>query len=281
MPVLSPLVGVEWLLEHLGDPRLQILDVRWSVASGAQRHAYLSGHLPGAQFIDLDHDLAGPAGPRGRHPLPSPGAFATAMRRAGVSAASKVIAYDEVTGAAARAWWLLRAGGHGRVQVLDGGMAAWLAAGGPLEEGPVTAPTGDFSCSGFGGWLSADETADLVRRGGMLLDARSRERFQGSPSPLDPRPGHVPGAQSLPWTDAYREGSVAGRPELEAALARASGGRPPEAAYCGSGVTACALILALESHGYPGVRLFPGSWSEWALDPDRPAELSGSRPAGP
>ncbi len=270
----SPLVGVEWLREHLRDPGLRLLDVRWSVGTGPDLPAYLEGHLPGASFVDLDRDLAGPPGPRGRHPLPTAQGFSEAMRSAGVNRRDRVIAYDEVTGAAARAWWLLRAAGHPRVEVLDGGLEAWRAGGGELEGGRTESGAGDFTARGFAGWVDADGTAALLAAGSVVVDARSPERFRGEPSPLDPRPGHIPGARSLPWTVAY-EGGVVDPARLRAELARASPDAPPGAAYCGSGVTACALILALESQGVSGVKLYPGSWSEWAQDPQRPAELAG------
>src|ERR1035437_7965089 len=248
----QPLVGAPWLRAHLEDPDLTILDVRWALPKGADQGSYLATHLPGARFVDLDQELAGPPGPAGRHPLPSAEQFTKAMQQAGVSKASRVVAYDGGSGSAARAWWLLRAAGHTQVAVLKGGLQSWIA---------------------FRGGVSAAETARLLASGAAVLDARSRERFRGAPSPLDPRPGHIPGAGSLPWTEAYRDGQVIADEELAARSAAATGGRRPAVAYCGSGVTACSLILALESAGIPGVQLYPGSWSEWARDPGRPAEV--------
>lgn len=269
----QPLVGATWLHAHLEDPDLTILDVRWALPKGADQGSYLATHLPGARFVDLDQELAGPPGPAGRHPLPSAEQFTKAMQQAGVSKASRVVAYDGGSGSAARAWWLLRAAGHTQVAVLNGGLQSWIASGGPLENGAVPAEPGDFAATSFRGWVSAAETARLLASGAAVLDARSRERFRGAPSPLDPRPGHIPGAGNLPWTEAYRDGQVIADEELAARSAAATGGRPPAVAYCGSGVTACSLILALESAGIPGVQLYPGSWSEWARDPGRPAEV--------
>ncbi len=268
-----PFVTSAWLTEHLGEPGLTVLDVRWALPDGADRSSYLEAHIPGARFVDLDQELADPPGPRGRHPLPSRERFTAAMQRAGVNGNGLVIAYDAGTAAAARAWWLLRAGGHPGARVLDGGLAGWIASGGVVEAGDVEAGPGDFVAQGFRGWITAEETTHLVASGQAVVDARTSDRFQGGTSPYDPRPGHVPGAHSLPWMDAYRAGRVLPSEELVSLMNEATGGRAPAAAYCGSGVTACALILALESAGIRDVRLYPGSWSEWAQDPERPVEL--------
>ncbi|MGC1183857.1 MAG: sulfurtransferase [Candidatus Dormiibacterota bacterium] len=268
----APFVSPAWLTKHLGDPDLALLDVRWALPEGADRQSYLAGHIPGARFVDLDQALAGLPGSSGRHPLPTPERFSQSMQAAGVSRVGRVVAYDGGSGAAARAWWLLRAAGHARAMVLDGGLAAWIAAGGEVEEGEVAVEPGDFAATSFRGWVSADQTSDLVESGALVLDARTRERFDGAPSPLDPRPGHIPGAKSLPWTDGYRNGRVLPPEELAERTREAGGEKPPAVVYCGSGVTACSLILALESGGFEGVLLYPGSWSEWAQDPQRPVE---------
>lgn len=268
-PVVDPI----WLRAHLGDPDLVLLDVRWALPEGADRAGYLAGHIPGARFVDLDGELADPPGPAGRHPLPTPQRFSQAMRRAGVSGDSRVVVYDAGTAAAARAWWLLQATSHPWAGVLDGGLRAWTASGGPLERLEPPAGAGDFHATSFAGWVSADQMSQLLASGATVLDARSGERFRGEPSPLDPRPGHVPGARSWPWTEAFRDGGVLQPDAIAARSAAISGDGPPAVAYCGSGVTACALILALESAGISGVRLYPGSWSEWAQDRERPVEV--------
>jgi thiosulfate/3-mercaptopyruvate sulfurtransferase len=267
-----PFVSPAWLLAHLGDPDLRILDARWSLAGGAGSEEYRQGHVPHALFIDLDHELASPPGPGGRHPLPDPERFSAAMRERGVGAQSRVVVYDQATGAAARAWWLLRAAGHPLVSVLDGGLGAYLEVGGALTAEIDQLAPGDFAAGGFQGWLPADEIAPAQAGGAVVLDARSRDRFRGDPNPLDPRPGHLPGARSLPWTELYEDGRVRGRGEVLERLAAAHDQTGPVVAYCGSGVTACALLLALNSAGFDTGRLYPGSWSEWGGDHSRPAE---------
>ncbi len=178
------------------------MDVRWSIASGPERQDYLSAHIPGAAFVDLDQDLAGPAGAGGRHPLPDAAQFTAAMRRAGVAAGRGVVVYDAATSmAAARAWWLLRYFGHDDVVVLDGGLAAWTAAGGAVESGEPSVEPGDFEAHPGGmPVLDADGAAEIARRG-VLLDARAPERFLGQHEPLDPVAGHIPGARNRPTTE--------------------------------------------------------------------------------
>jgi thiosulfate/3-mercaptopyruvate sulfurtransferase len=194
------------------------------------------------------------------------------MRARGVGAQNRVVVYDQVTGAAARAWWLLRAAGHPLVSVLDGGLSAYLEVGGELTTSIDQVPSGDFGSGGFQGWLPADEIVPAQAGGAVVLDARSKDRFRGDPNPLDPRPGHLPGARSLPWTELYEDGRVRGREEVLERLAAARAESAPVVAYCGSGVTACALLLALTSAGFDTGRLYPGSWSEWGGDRSRPVE---------
>jgi thiosulfate/3-mercaptopyruvate sulfurtransferase len=244
------------------------------------RDDYLTGHIPGAAFVDLETELAGPAGTGGRHPLPGLETFQAAMRRAGVDQRGSVVVYDATGGlAAARAWWLLRYFGHPKVSVLDGGLTAWTAAGHPLQGGPEEAPEGDFQArAGAMPMLDAGGAAALARRG-VLLDARAPERFRGDHEPIDPVAGHIPGAVNLP-TAQNLDGS--GR-FLDADRLRgrfATAGIRPEVevgAYCGSGVTAAHEVLALEVAGFPGAALYPGSWSEWVIDPARPV-ATGAEP---
>lgn len=272
---MSPLIGVDELAEALASPDEPpaVLDVRWSLTGPPGREAYDEGHLFGAQFVDLDTDLADPPGPRGRHPLPDPDRFAAVMRRAGVGTRRPVVVYDQADGSsAARAWWLLRHHGHPDVRVLDGGYDAWVAAGGMTTELVNSVPEGDFTASpGTCPVLDADDAAALPRSG-VLLDARAPERFRGESEPVDPVAGHIPGAVNAPTatnTGADGHWLPAGelRSRFEASGVRAGG---EVGAYCGSGVTAAHEVLALEVAGFEGAALYPGSWSEWITDPSRP-----------
>ena len=258
-----------------------VLDVRWDLVHGARHDQFAEGHIPGAAFIDLGADLADPVRPGGsggRHPLPEPERFAAAMRSAGVSADRPVVAYDGSSGlAAARAWWLLRHHGHDAVSVLDGGLAAWEKSGGATVAGPPGVGTpGDFAARpGALPVIDADQASALARAD-VLLDARAAERFSGATEPVDPVGGHIPGARSRPTTqNLHADGGFAPAHALAAAFAEI--GATPEAhvgVYCGSGVTACHQLLALEIAGITGAALYPGSWSDWVSDPSRPVARS-------
>jgi thiosulfate/3-mercaptopyruvate sulfurtransferase len=252
-----------------------VLDCRWQLAGGADRAGYDRGHLPGAVFVDLDRDLSGPPGrgvdQGGRHPLPDPAAFQAAMRRAGVGAARPVVAYDQgEPGGAARAWWLLGWFGHPDVRVLDGGLPAWVAAGLPLVTEVPDPDPGDFSARPGGRSLLDAAGAARLAAAGVLLDARAPARYQGLEEPVDPVAGHVPGARSLPMADLVGEHGLA-PPDAVRRAAEASGVGPgtPVGTYCGSGVVAAHLVLALETAGIPAA-LYAGSWSDWVTDPSRP-----------
>ena len=268
-----------------------LLDVRWRLGGPPGIERYREGHLPGARFVDLDRDLAGPPGAGGRHPLPDAGAFEAAMRRAGVSDGRPVVVYDESDSmAAARAWWLLRYFGHQQVQVLDGGYQAWVAADQPIETGPAPAPpAGTFTASpGHLPLLDAAGAARVAREG-VLLDARAAERYRGEVEPVDPVAGHIPGAVSAPTTGNTAPGrplpgsrrrcgpGSAGwesfpRPGRRRTAADGRGPRPAPVTtgvYCGSGVTAAHEVLALSLAGIPAA-LYVGSWSDWITDPERP-----------
>jgi thiosulfate/3-mercaptopyruvate sulfurtransferase len=249
-----------------------LLDVRWELGGPPGRPQYLHGHIPGAAFVDLETALSGTPGEGGRHPLPPPAAFEAAMRAAGVSGDRTVVVYDAGNSmAAARAWWLLRYFGHPHVAVLDGGLAAWVAAGLPLEAGPVSVPEGDFVARPGGMPLLDAAGAAALARAGVLLDARAGERFRGEREPIDPVAGHIPGAVNLPATELldahgrFLDAAVL-RERFEAAGVR---GGTAVGAYCGSGVTAAHEVLALTVAGYPDAALYVGSWSEWIRDPDR------------
>lgn len=283
---MSPLVTVDRLravLAAAGGPTL--LDVRWSLGGPPGRVGYEFGHLPAAVFVDLDRELAAPAGSGGRHPLPDPRAFSTAMRSAGVRGDRPVVVYDQRDAtAAARCWWLLRDAGHRDVSVLDGGYDAWLAAGQPVETGPGTPPaTGDLEpACGAMPRLSADEAA-VVARTGVLLDARAAQRYRGEVEPVDGVAGHMPGAVSAPTSDNVGDDGrmlpVADLAARFAALGVTEAGDGQVGVYCGSGVTAAHQVLALEVAGF-AASLWPGSWSEWVADParsDRPV-ATGAAP---
>jgi thiosulfate/3-mercaptopyruvate sulfurtransferase len=258
-----------------------VVDVRWKLGGPPGREEHARGHVPGAIYVDLEQDLSGGPDPAaGRHPLPAAADFERALRAWGVRQAGSVVAYDDVGGtSAARAWWLLRWAGYDAVRVLDGGLAAWVAAGGELETGPVAPPGGGDVVVHPGALpvLDADEAAAVVRDG-ILLDARASERYRGEVEPIDPVAGHVPGAVSAPTTENLdAEGRFLPPDRLRARFAdlgvRAG---VPIGAYCGSGVTAAHELLALEVAGLDGV-LYPPSWSGWISDRDRPVVTGRER----
>ena len=260
---MGPLVDAGRLSERLGT--VAVVDCRFTLgAPGAGEKGYLSGHVPGAAFLDLDRDLAAPPGDRGRHPLPAPEEFEVAARRAGIGAGAHVVAYDEAgEGGAARLWWLLRHFGHPRVSVLDGGLDGWRSAGLPLAAGPENVEAGDFRAHAREGDIA--EADELLAGERLLLDARAPERFRGEVEPIDPVAGHIPGARNVPFAELAPGGAFLPAEELRERLqgAGASPGREL-VAYCGSGVTACTLVLAAELAGVGPARLYPGSWSEWS-----------------
>jgi thiosulfate/3-mercaptopyruvate sulfurtransferase len=278
----GPLTDVGALARALAGPAPPVLlDVRWRLGGPPGIEAYRAGHLPRAVFVDLDADLAAEPGPAGRHPLPAAGRFQEAMRRAGVSTGSTVVAYDDADAtSAARAWWLLRYFGHRGCQVLDGGFRAWRAAGGQVATGGCAAPGGgDFTARpGHMPVLDADAAASLARRG-HLLDARARERYRGEREPIDPVAGHIPGAVSAPTTaNVGANGRFLPAAGLRARFATlgAAGRDGMVGVYCGSGVTAAHEVLALELAGY-SASLYVGSWSNWVADPARPVATGPER----
>ncbi|MFD5886023.1 sulfurtransferase [Streptomyces sp. NPDC060334] len=265
----------ELMSEMTGSTPPVLLDVRWQLGGPDQRPAYEAGHLPGAVYVDLDHELAGPVsatGLGGRHPLPDPEAFGAVMRRAGVRAGVPVVAYDGGQGwAAARAWWLLRWTGHTDVRVLDGGLKAWTAAGGAVTTDTPSPAKGDFKPNpGALEVLDADGAAALARSG-VLLDARAGERYRGEVEPIDRVGGHVPGAVSAPTSENVdADGRFLTAASLRARFeALGAAGQAPVAVYCGSGVSGAHEVLALDVAGIPSA-LYAGSWSDWSSDPARP-----------
>jgi thiosulfate/3-mercaptopyruvate sulfurtransferase len=274
---VSPLIEVDALRARLDDPTLLLVDCRYELGNAPWgRSAYDAGHIPGALFASMDEDLSGPRrADAGRHPLPSSAAFAATLGRWGFSSASHVVAYDQNNGArAARLWWMLRARGHDAIQVLNGGLAAWQAASQPMTQAVTPRAPTPVEPREFAGLLaSADVVVALAAQNITLVDARDAERFAGRNETIDPVPGRVPGALNHPFTNnlsstqhflpaaelRQRWSHVLDRPQLA-----------PVVAMCGSGITGCHNLLALELAGHTGARLYAGSYSEWITDPSRP-----------
>jgi thiosulfate/3-mercaptopyruvate sulfurtransferase len=268
----------------MGEPRCAILDCRFELSQpewGAR--AYAAGHIPHALYAHLDHDLAAPVtATSGRHPLPSVEEWSSTLARWGIDERVQVVAYDQGNGAyAARAWWLLRWVGHSEVAVLNGGYAAWLAQGLPVSTELTARPPRQFTAH-----LAAQEPlgSEAVRRALaaheiLLVDARGADRFAGKNETIDPVAGHVPGALSAPFTANL---DAQGRFLDAAALHRrwqsllGTHSAREVVSMCGSGVTACHNLLALEVAGFPGAQLYAGSWSEWIRDPQRPIAREGN-----
>ena len=256
-----------------------VVDCRFDLMNpDAGRAAYDRGHVPGAWYAHLDRDLAGPRTPEsGRHPLPDADALRALFTRFGITRASRVVAYDDGHGAiAARLWWLLRWMGHEAVALLDGGFAAWQRAGLPVSTDPPANASGEVF-QGEPGHMpvrDAGQVEAALDRGSIrLIDVRAEDRFLGRSEPIDPRAGHVPGALNLPFAGNLAEGQLfAEREELERRYAPLVEGHAPGdiVFMCGSGVTACHGIFALERAGVAGAALYPGSWSEWIRSPSRP-----------
>jgi thiosulfate/3-mercaptopyruvate sulfurtransferase len=263
-------------------PRPVVLDVRWRLGGPPPAELYASGHLPGAVGVDLDRELAAAVGDgsRGRHPLPEPDALQAALRRWGIDGDSPVVAYDDADGSsAARAWWLLRWAGLGDVRVLDGGIAAWTAAGLPLTtEVPAPGPGKVVVRPGGMPVLDANAAAALAAGGGVLLDARVAARYRGEVEPVDPVAGHIPGARNAPTSGNVDASGRFLSPERlrERFASLGVDSSRPVGAYCGSGVTAAQEVLALHLAGFPAA-LYAGSWSEWVADRTRPVETGPDR----
>jgi thiosulfate/3-mercaptopyruvate sulfurtransferase len=285
MSFTTPLISAQALHELIAQGRSPVLlDCGFDLVDpGAGERAYATGHLPGAQYVSLDHDLSGDRTDaegqslrRGRHPLPERGALAAAAGRWGIAPGTPVVTYDaQGSPYAARAWWLLRWLGHAEVAVLDGGPAAWLAAGGTLSTDQAdTTPVAAYPSRPPA--MPTIDAATLQARLGQvrLLDARAPERFRGEVEPLDPVAGHIPGAANrLFKLNLQADGRFRPAKELRAEFDRhVSFGTPAAEVVhqCGSGVTACHNLLAMAHAGLHGSVLYPGSWSEWCADPARP-----------
>jgi thiosulfate/3-mercaptopyruvate sulfurtransferase len=278
----TTLIGATELARHLDDDGWVSIDCRFELARpewGEQ--AWAAGHIPRALYAHLDRDLSGPrTGSSGRHPLPEVDALARTFARFGIDAGVQAVAYDQGSGAyAARLWWLLRWLGHTRVAVLDGGFAAWQREGLPVESARAARSPRRFEARPAAGSVATTEAIAAALASGalalgtpLLIDARGADRFAGENETIDPVAGHVPGAHSHPFARNLDAGGHFLAPEeLRRAWSESLRGQPPAAviAMCGSGVTACHNLLALEVAGLPGAKLYAGSWSEWIRDPSR------------
>lgn len=274
--IYRTLIECTELAAYIDNPGWVICDCRFNLADvTAGRRNYEIGHLPGACYVDLERDLSGPITPQtGRHPLPDPRVMAERFGAWGIGPGVQVVAYDDAGGGfAVRLWWSLRWLGHEAVAVLNGGIGAWQAAGLELTTLPPAAKAREFPLAPT--WEVADIAAieQSVHQGGILLDARSLERFRGEQEPIDPVAGHIPGAVAAPYDrNLGSDGRFLPAETLRARFEGLLAGADPAAAvhYCGSGVTACHNLLAMEHAGLTGSRLYPGSWSEWIRDPRRP-----------
>jgi thiosulfate/3-mercaptopyruvate sulfurtransferase len=266
---VPPFVDVAWLQQHRG--AVVVADVRWYLGGPSGREVYDGGHIPGAVFVDLDVWLSGEAGPRGLNPLPDPAVFARGMSSLGIGDDSTVVAYDDAGGViAARLVWMLRALGK-PAALLDGGIAAWT---GPLEEAPAPAAPASFTAAAWPA-ESLLQAHEIEEWAGVVVDARNPDRFDGTlQAPIDPQPGHIPGAVNVPCRDNLdRTGRLRPVAEVREAFERAGiSDAAAVASYCGSGIAACHNLLALEHAGFGRGRLYPGGWSEYAADPARIAE---------
>ncbi len=274
----TTLVSTEQLALHLTDPDWVVVDCRFTLTeTEAGRKAYVQSHIPGARYAHLDRDLSGPKnGHNGRHPLPDPQVFAHTLGAWGIDAQTQVVVYDDSFGAmAVRLWWMLRWMGHDNVALLDGGLPKWRR-----EQRTLAAETPSITPKQFVPQIRSDMLvgADAVHdasqnQSGLILDARAEMRFIGEIEPLDPVAGHVPHAVNVPFDDNLSmAGNMTTAEELREQYGDILDGKQPTQVIhmCGSGVTACHNILAMEIAGMPGSKLYAGSWSEWVADPAHP-----------
>ncbi len=276
--MFTTLVDTDTLARHLADPRWVVVDCRFTLTdTGAGRRAWTAGHIPGARYAHLDEDLSSPITPcTGRHPLPDPNALARKLGAWGIDESKQVVVYDDTFGAmASRLWWLLRWLGHESVALLDGSYPKWVREKKPVTpEAPVVHQTTFYPRVNNTFWVNAD-FVERVRQDEafVVFDARAEERFRGEVEPLDKVAGHVPGAVNTMYEDNLDvSGEFLSAEELRERYLDLLGGVVPDQAIhmCGSGVTACHNVLAMEHAGLPGARLYAGSWSEWITDPNRP-----------
>ncbi len=278
----SPIVDTETLSEWLGSPGLVLVDCRYDLKDpDSGFRDYRRGHIPGAVYADLAKDLSGPlTGTNGRHPLPDLDLFAGKLSGWGIDSSKQVVAYDQADGslAAARLWWMLRFLGHDRGSVLDGGLAKWAREGRPLRAGVERGRPAQFVPRIRKETMVGADEVERMRQDPqhLIVDSRAPERYRGEVEPIDRVAGHIPGAVNRHYlSNVTAEAALRPASELRAEFQRLLSGVPSENAvlYCGSGVTACQNLLAMEHAGLPGARLYVGSWSEWSADPDRPVQV--------
>jgi thiosulfate/3-mercaptopyruvate sulfurtransferase len=276
----STLVTVDELNRHLKDPDWAVFDVRFDLNDPPKgERQYLAGHIPGAVYAHLERDLSLPASPQGgRHPLPPVEALAQTFSRWGIESQVQVVVYDSNDGFAGRLWWILKYLGHPRVAVLDGGLSAWTGAGLPVHQGLETRPARKFQAQVQPGMLAGatDVLQAIDDQHKLIIDARAPERYQGLVEPLDPIAGHIPAAVNHFWKDNLdKDGHLLPVSTLRKEWEKVLKGHSPQdvIVYCGSGVTSCMNLLAMEHVGLEGARLYAGSWSQWSADPDLPKVL--------
>jgi thiosulfate/3-mercaptopyruvate sulfurtransferase len=279
---LNTLVDTQTLADHLSDPGWVVVDCRFVLTDpAAGRRGYTQSHIPGAHYLDLNEDLSAPhTAATGRHPLPDAGRLAERLGAIGIDETKQVVVYDDSFGSmAVRLWWLLRWLGHTRVALLDGVLGKWLREQRPMSADlPVSTPARFVAHADDGLWVNADEVAHALAQGaGLVVDARPEERYSGAVETIDKVAGHIPGTVSRPWEDNLAfNGGLLSADELHEEFTTLLGARPAREliVMCGSGVTACHHLLALEHAGLSGARLYAGSWSEWITDPARPVATS-------
>jgi thiosulfate/3-mercaptopyruvate sulfurtransferase len=255
-----------------------VLDCRFSLGdAGAGARAHAEGHIPGAHYLHLERDLSGPVGRHGgRHPLPEPALFAARLAGLGIDRSTPVVAYDDSGFAfAARLWWMMKALDYRDLRLLDGGFAAWRAAGGNVEsDAPQARPVPPPLVADYRGKLDMHAVQRAREQGALLVDSRDAPRFQGLEEPIDPVAGHIPGALNLPWQEVTDAAGFALNAQAQAERLAPLAADRELVVYCGSGVTACVNLLALELAGRPGARLYPGSWSDWCSYAENLNELA-------
>ena len=283
---MTSIVPMKWLLARLYEPDLAIADCRFQPQDpDAGRKAYEESYIPGAIYLDLEKDLSSPAAEHGsRHPLPDPDAFAAKLGKLGITRKTRVVAYDDQGGAmASRLWWLLRYLGHEQVYVMDQGFTAWREAGYPVTSArpPIRVPAVYEADVQRHLLADVDEVRQASRTGrALLIDSREPKRFTGAEEPIDHKAGHIPGASNWFWKDNL---TADGRWKTAGELAERFASLPRDKeliVYCGSGVTACTNVLALNEAGFERVKLYAGSWSDWISYPENPVEKGPGKPAG-